>query len=233
MESLESDHGGGSKYVRRDGRRGARSDAQYICPLLGVPPNTIRPEWPEGDGPKVFAFLRPDTSHVQAILGALAMITARVICVAQGFWDRQLASFRKPHILFYRRPVDLAALRDADLCISYGAEGTMLSFLLAGTPQLISPWHVEAFMAAREIQRAGFGLALEGKSTAQSIANTVTCATRDPVLRRQVAEFSARTKSLPADRAARAVVEQLYVLHQLRGKLPEDPSGAAVENIAA
>jgi GT2 family glycosyltransferase len=37
MESLESDHGGGSKYVRRDGRRGARSDAQYILSVAGGP----------------------------------------------------------------------------------------------------------------------------------------------------------------------------------------------------
>jgi UDP:flavonoid glycosyltransferase YjiC (YdhE family) len=67
----------------------------------------------------------------------------------------------------------LTPLRDADLCITYGAEGTTLRFLLAGVPQLIVPWHVETYMAARRIEALGCGLALTGSQTSQSVTERV------------------------------------------------------------
>ncbi|MGB8989150.1 MAG: hypothetical protein WCC37_21295, partial [Candidatus Sulfotelmatobacter sp.] len=186
---------------------GTRPDAQYIGPLLGIPPHALRVDWPESKGPKVFACLRPDTSHVQAILSALAMTTARVICVAQGFRDRQLASFRKPHILFYRRPVDLAPLRDADLCISYGAEGTTIRFLLAGCPQLVSPWHVEAFMAARKLARAGLGLLIVEEASAAAVGRKIEQLVIDKDVCSSVAAFAARYRlTKPGDSLLRKVL---------------------------
>ncbi len=33
----------------------------------------------------------------------------------------------------------------------------MLRFLLAGVPQFVSPWHVEAYMASRRLEQGGVG----------------------------------------------------------------------------
>ena len=134
----------------------------------------VRVDWPAGTGPKIFATLRPDTSHVSQILTALAGMDARVICVVDGFTSAQLEGFKRSHILFSSRPVDLTPLQDADLCITYGAEGTTLRFLLAGVPQLIAPWHVETYMAARRIEAFGCGLALTGSQTPQSVTERVS-----------------------------------------------------------
>jgi len=181
---------------------GARSDAHYIGPLFGDLPQTLRIDWPEGEGPRIFACVRPDTSHVQCILGALSLMTARIICVAPGFQNGSLEPLRKSHIHCVPGPVDLTGLLGADLCVSYGAEGTILRFLLAGVPQLMSPWHVEAFMAARRIEASNLGLTIEGTPTVQSVAGMIASLTTDCAVR---ARKSVPAASASVDRVVEAL----------------------------
>jgi hypothetical protein len=93
--------------------------------------------------------------------------------------------------------VDLNELLDADLCISYGAEGTMLRFLLAGVPQLISPWHVEAFMAGRKVAAAGLGLTIEGAPTVETVSKLISHLTGDATIRARAMAFRSRAVSGP------------------------------------
>jgi UDP:flavonoid glycosyltransferase YjiC (YdhE family) len=167
---------------------GERSDVEYIGPLLGEL-RAPRVDWPQGEGPRIFACLRPDTNHVNLILSALAATQARVFCVAAGFTAAQLNGFRKDSILFTSGPVDLQALADADLCITYGAEGTMLRFLLAGVPQLVSPWHVETHMAARRLEATGLGCALPNSPSKASILENIGKFARDSAVRQRVASL--------------------------------------------
>ena len=139
---------------------GERDDAEYIGPLLGRS-SAKEVKWPQGEGARIFATLKPDTVNVKEILDALAQLESRVVCVATGFASESLAPYARRHILQSQTFVDLDLLRDADLCVSYGAEGTMLTFLQSGVNQLIYPWHVEAFMAGRRMQAAGIGLSIE------------------------------------------------------------------------
>lgn len=189
---------------------GERKDAEYIGPLLGKL-NAPQVEWPEGEGLKIFACLRPDTSHVNEILTALAAMTARVVCIAAGFTVMQLETFRKDHIRWSLGPVNLEPLLDADLCISYGAEGTMMRFLMAGVPQLISPWHVETYMAARRIEAARFGSTLERALDTRSILEVIERLMGDTVVCNNVMAFTlrctARAHDCPADSIAQIVTD--------------------------
>lgn len=168
---------------------GEREDAEYIGPLLGKP-NAPQVSWPEGDGPRIFATLKPDTVNVKEILEALAILKSRVVCVAMGFSLEALDSYRRPHILHSQTFVDLDLLRDADLCITYGAEGTMLSFLLAGVPQLMYPWHVEAFMAGRKLQSAGVSLSIEKPQTTAEISASIRGLLDHGACKRRAAELA-------------------------------------------
>lgn len=179
---------------------GARAGGRYIGPLLGKIPAT-RVDWPQASGPKIFACLRADTSHAQLILGALADMEAAVICVASGFTSAQLEPFKRSHIRFVFTPVDLDALKDASLCVTYGAEGTMLRFLLAGVPQLISPWHVETYMAARKIEAAGLGVALRDDSNLQSVKALITSLSLDTQLHERAAKFAQEVTPFEAENA--------------------------------
>jgi UDP:flavonoid glycosyltransferase YjiC (YdhE family) len=176
---------------------GDRGGEEYIGPLLGKL-NAPCAEWPEASGMKIFACLRPDTNQVEEILGALSLITARVVCVASGFTAQQLHPFKKKHIQFSSGPVHLESLFDADLCVTYGAEGTMLRFLLAGVPQLISPWHVEAHMSARQIEAHGLGIALRERSSKESIVESIAAAARVVHRTRLFAKGAAAFAKTPA-----------------------------------
>jgi len=187
---------------------GERADAQYIGPLLGRLKGAPRVEWPvEGGAPKIFACLRPDTNNVQAILGALGAVDARVVCVASGFTRAQLQSFANPNVRFSLGPVDLDPLLDADLCITYGAEGTMMRFLMAGVPQLISPWHVETYMAARRFDANELGLVLPDNSTRQSVERFICTVGLDPELRSRVGNRARRATLFSMARGVSAVLE--------------------------
>jgi UDP:flavonoid glycosyltransferase YjiC (YdhE family) len=192
-----------------------REDAEYIGPLLGHL-NAPSVDWPEGRGPKIFACLRPDTARAQEILAALAAITARVVCVAGGFAKAQLEPYQKNHIRYSLGPLDLQPQLDADLCISYGAEGTMMRFLLAGVPQCISPWHVETFMAARRIEASGFGVALTGMPAGRLVREEIERVASDGAIRQRVKLFAAHEATFGAGRAVTAVTETLVSQNKKR-----------------
>ena len=184
---------------------GERADEHYVGPLLGelkVP----RVDWPQGSGPKIFACLRPDTSQVQKILAALAAMEARVVCVASGFVAAQLEPFNKEHIRFCLTPVDLQHLSDADLCVTYGAEGTMLKFLLMGVQQVISPWHVETFMAGRRLEALRVGRVLKESQAAEGLPAYLTELCADSGLRAQASAFARLHAGYSADQAVAAIV---------------------------
>ena len=165
---------------------GARADTHYIGPLLATLklPTVV---WPEGEGPRIFACLRPDTSHVWEILSALADSEGRIVCVASGFIPEQLRQYARPHLRFSLGPIDLQPLLDADLTLTYGAEGTIMRFLAAGVPQLISPWHVETYMAVKQIETANFGRRLNGSSDPKVMMRSLL---EDLALRDRVKAFA-------------------------------------------
>lgn len=186
---------------------GARPDARYIGPLLGKL-KAPKVDWPAGEGPKIFACLRPDTNHVQEILAALAQIPARVVCVASGFTPAQLQPHAMKHIRFSLLPVDFQPLLDADLCISYGAEGTTMRFLMAGVPQLIAPWHVEAYMSGRRIEAARLGAILPETCDERNIAETAQRMAGDCNSRAWLGSFANHSKRFDSDRAVSSVVRE-------------------------
>jgi hypothetical protein len=192
---------------------GERDDVEYVGPLFGQlsAPNV---DWPKGHGPRLFACLRPDTSHVKEILIALAAMSARVVCVASGFTKSQLEPFRMRHIKYTLGPVQLQPLLNADLCITYGSEGTMMRFLTNGVPLLISPWHVEAFMAARKLETNYLGLTYRGDVAGRSIRADLDTLIQSIPIRERVTAFAARAVASSIRGAAAAVVDALQAPEQ-------------------
>jgi UDP:flavonoid glycosyltransferase YjiC (YdhE family) len=131
---------------------------------------------------------------------------ARVICVVSGFAGAQLEPFKTAHIRFCPTPVDLQHLSDADLCVTYGAEGTMLRFLLRGVPQALSPWHVETFMAGRRLEALGVGRVLKASQAAEGLPAYLTGLCADSDLRAQAKEFARRHAGYRPDKAVAAIV---------------------------
>jgi UDP:flavonoid glycosyltransferase YjiC (YdhE family) len=196
---------------------GERLDTRYIGPLLGeLQLPTVA--WPGGAPRGIFVCVRPNTVSAGAILGALSQIEAPVVCVAVGFTAGSLRRFGACNIRFESQPVALAQIAPtADLCVSYGAEGTMMTFLRAGTPIVLSPGHVEAKLSARRLKALGVGTVLPPRLTVEAAATSVTAAIRSPVLHQAAADFAARcaTRQLES-----AVTTTAQVIDRMVRQLP-------------
>jgi UDP:flavonoid glycosyltransferase YjiC (YdhE family) len=110
---------------------------------------------------------------------------------------------------FTSRLVDIRRLAaDADACVSYGAEGTIATFLLAGVPQLLSPRRAEAQMAARQIEALGAAIVLSETQTAQSVTDSLQRVCK-PLLKQGAIEFARGRRDYRPDEVADHIADQL------------------------
>lgn len=112
------------------------------------------PQWPDGDGPRVFAYLKSGHPDHAAVLKALDARGCRVLCYLPEVCAGMPVPLRSPRVRFASGPVDLrAALAEADLLVNHAGEGTIAQGLLAGVPQLLLPMQSEQFLMARQVER--------------------------------------------------------------------------------
>lgn len=195
---------------------GPGQDVAYLGPLR-VEMQLPKVAWPRSTvaqtGPRIFACLRPDTRGVTAILGGLAKVAdrgAHVICVALGFDAARLEAFRRPTLDICTAPVALAPLIDtADLCVTYGAEGTVAAFLLGGVPQLLIPGHVEAEMAARRIEALGAGVVMREAYLPESFAELVEGLAHETRYRDAAQAFAQRHQDFNSDKRLDAFIGRI------------------------
>lgn len=135
-------------------------EAKRSEPYLGLPDMNLGtdPQWPAGDGAKIFAYLRP-SKHFQALLAALRQLPARVLIRVGGIAPGKLREYERPGLQITGQPINFRlAAQSCDAFINYAAHGTSAEMLLAGKPGLLLPDNVERDLMARRVQQLGAGL---------------------------------------------------------------------------
>ena len=136
-----------------------RPGEAYLGPVFSLGQG-VPAVWPEGDGPRVFAYLKP-TAELEATLAALRASKARVLAHVPGAARRTLANHTTPQMVFSEPAVDMNQARaGSDLAVCHGGGGTTAAMLLAGKPLLVLPMHMEQVMTARRLQAIGAGVAV-------------------------------------------------------------------------
>lgn len=119
----------------------------------------LKPEWPAGDGPKVFAYLKSAHPDHEQVLKALAQLGCRTICYLPEVASGRPPPVTSPWIHYARGPVDLGiTFGDCDLCVCHAGEATLAQSLLAGVPALLLPTQAEQFLISRQVDRSGAGV---------------------------------------------------------------------------
>lgn len=114
--------------------------------------------WPTGGGKRIFAYLRPESPHHEAVLAALLALGQATVIYFPKLPSTLAARFAAPHLRFLEHPADIAQMtREADLAVTYASLATTTAFLLAGKPLLLLPGHLEQFLVARRVEAMGAG----------------------------------------------------------------------------
>jgi UDP:flavonoid glycosyltransferase YjiC (YdhE family) len=117
------------------------------------------PQWPPGDGPKVFAYLKTEHPDHALVLQALVKLGCVVECYLPEVASGRPPPVQSPHIHYSSGPVDLlATLPGCALCICHGGEATLAQALLLQVPVLLLPTQAEQFLISRCVGRAGLGI---------------------------------------------------------------------------
>ena len=118
----------------------------------------VEPVWPRGDGPRVFAYLRP-AKTTQAALAALQKVNARVCLYGPGLDQAQIDASGLGSVHLSPKPVEfLSVVGESDAVVSYGSCNTVAQAALLGKPQLAFPFNLETYLTGRRLEILGAGL---------------------------------------------------------------------------
>jgi UDP:flavonoid glycosyltransferase YjiC (YdhE family) len=76
---------------------GSRDRTQYYGPILAREKG-VTPQWPQGRGPKVFAYLKPHYEHMEEVLDALTAFECRTVAFVGAIPRQRLAKLQKSTI---------------------------------------------------------------------------------------------------------------------------------------
>lgn len=154
------------------------------APACGWPALSDRgsdPEWPQAEGPRIFAYLPRDHPALGAALERLrAAPAATLLCIADAS-DQEAAAAGGPRLRIVNRLVRMdRALAGAALLINHGGAGSTHAALRCGVPVLMLPVQTEQLLLARRVAAAGAGIFMWPQEVAGSFAAALTALLGSP-----------------------------------------------------
>ncbi|MCM2287891.1 MAG: hypothetical protein NDI67_02585 [Sulfuritalea sp.] len=149
--------------------------------------------WPTGGDQRIFAYLRAESPHHEAVLGALCALGQTTVIYFPNLPPALAARFAAPHMRFLEHPADIGQMtREADLAVTYASLATTTAFLLAGKPLLLLPGHLEQFLVARRVEEMGAGRMVNPEQPAGDLAAVLTDLLTKPSWRDNARAFAAK-----------------------------------------
>jgi UDP:flavonoid glycosyltransferase YjiC (YdhE family) len=193
--------------------RAPRAHARYWGPLA-MPAQGAAPQWPDGEHPKVFVYLKGDYGPVEAILADLAAQPVRIAGYVPSLDPRaaqRLAA--KPNVRLSTVPLDMTAVcREAEVALCNAGSGTVCTLLAAGIPSVQLPMHAEQMLFARRVEQLGVGLLLPESDARTHTVKRVLRVLREPAFRERAQAFATRVNTAAQPDVAAAVAARCVEL---------------------
>jgi len=186
---------------------GERPDATYLGAIYGLAAarDAQQPARHKGKNFRVFAYLRAEHAVTAEVIAALDMTGVSTLCVVPdaGMHAHDVGVGVGENVCLLRGPADVdAALRTADLVVSYGGAGMVAQALRAGVPMLLIPQFAEQRLGARCVDNLGAGMVLGEERSRDAIATAVLHLLDDTDRRCAARAFSAKYSEWTPQRAA-------------------------------
>lgn len=168
---------------------GARLDAEYFGAVddsdAGAPP-----VWSQGDGPRVFAYLRPFPG-LESLLASLRRRGHSTLAVVRN----ANIPGTTPHAVQLK-----TAFVKASLCICHASHGTTAASLMAGRPVLTFPTQSEQYLLGQAVERLGAGMIAQPERMEEALDRILN----DPSFREAAEGFARNYRELvPAHQVVR------------------------------
>lgn len=173
--------------------------------------------WPQGAGPRVFAYVKTDYPHIQRCLEALAAAPARCLVNLAGATAQMIERYRSPRLFFSAGHVDIDhALAQCDVLICQSGLGTVSVALRNGKPLLLLPSQLEQFLLARNVEKLGVGIAVHPETPAPDITGALTRIVNEPAFADKARALAQRCSAIPVA----TIVDQVVARIEARSTAP-------------
>jgi hypothetical protein len=129
------------------------------------------PQWPDGSGKKIFAYLKKSPGLTQLLKELKAL---RLPTIVYGGWvtDRIVRDYGSPSLRLESTPLDLAQVAtQCDVAILNATHGATAAMLIGGAPILQLPIFLEQQLLAERTVKLGAGRTADRKDVPQVMAN--------------------------------------------------------------
>ncbi len=203
-----------AEFDQYPGRDAATEGLHYWGVLPGLQVG-VAPDWPQVDGPRVFAYLKPRARDFDKLLDALKALPVSVAVHAPGLSTAAQRRHLAANLRFHAAP-----LRMADVCgqaalgICHAGASTTQVLVSAGIPLLLLPEHVEQMMTARRAAELGAALVVDYERPAPDCKRLLRRLLEEPA-------FAAAARSMQLRHAADDPTQRLQrVVDRLERWLP-------------
>lgn len=174
--------------------------------FLGLPPDPPRPltAWPAGEGPKVFAYLKP-YKFLENLLTEIQQRKLVTIIACDGIPQEMQNKFKCDTMKFVPPTVDIYQMgREASFAITNANLTTSVRLLLQGCPVMTVPLQLEQTLVGANLQDLGVGL-MSRNTVVDDLAPHLTEMTQQSKFRDAAKALAEKYKNHPNDYVDRAV----------------------------
>lgn len=177
------------------------------------------PAWPDGDGPRVFAFVESGIGGFETLVADLARLGLPTLAHTRSLDAERAAALATPSLGLSREPVDLdRVLDDAALVVCHASHGMSCKALLRGVPLVLLPMHNEQAATRDRVLALGAGLGGPvAKEPVFDYAALIQAALDDPKLAVAAAAFAERYAGFDPAATADRIVEAYEAIAAQRG----------------
>lgn len=185
---------------------GERHEGNYIGPINSLDMGSD-PVWPSGDEPAVFAYLKSDYRHLDAVLGAIKKSRARYLIYAGGLPEQVRRRHESERVAFSATPVMMSEVITQCAAIICHAGGMTDIALDHGKPVLLLPTQMEQTMTSHRVEALGAAVMLALDGNPATLPKLLKRLLDDDSLAARAADYAAQLSSADQSLAVGRVVE--------------------------
>jgi len=178
----------------------------------------LAPDWPAGDGPRVFVYLYHYYKELARLAEALAGRRCPTLALCRGIDSGLRARHHGGSVYFAEEPMSVSRLLpQAEIVVCHGSHQMTAQALLAGKPVLLLPTQLEQFLIMRRAVRHGAGLGVAPEAKNPDFASALGALAANESYAGKAREFAARYSGHSRDAALATMIARIETALGNRG----------------